>query len=198
MQIVACGMKLCACWLLCHALPSRRPRYTSPLPMKYLTTVGDRTFVIDINRDDTAVLDGVLRHVDLRAIDDGGSYSLLLDNRSYDVLVERAGESEYRVLINGVLYTVQVVDERAKRLAEAAGAFSPTSGEFVLKSPMPGLVVAVPVSEGQRVNKGQVLVILESMKMQNELKSPREGIVSAVKVQAGQSVEQNQVMVIVS
>ncbi len=166
--------------------------------MKYLTTVGDRTFVIDINRDDEALIDGVLHRLDLRAIDDEGSYSLLLNNRSYDVLVERAGEGEYRVLINGVLYTVQVVDERAKRLAEAAGAFLPTSGEFVLKSPMPGLVIAVPVSEGESVKKGQVLVILESMKMQNELKSPREGTVSAVKVKAGQSVEQNQVLVVVS
>ncbi|MCS6937600.1 MAG: acetyl-CoA carboxylase biotin carboxyl carrier protein subunit, partial [Candidatus Bipolaricaulota bacterium] len=72
------------------------------------------------------------------------------------------------------------------------------SGEFSLRAPMPGLIVAVPVVEGQTVKKGDNLVILESMKMQNELKSPRAGTVTRVNVRAGQSVEQNQVMVTLS
>ena len=59
---------------------------------------------------------------------------------------------------------------------------------------MPGLVVAIPVSEGQQIEKGQVLVILESMKMQNELKSPHAGKVERVKVKAGESVEQRQLL----
>jgi biotin carboxyl carrier protein len=63
---------------------------------------------------------------------------------------------------------------------------------------MPGLVVSVPVTEGQAVNKGDILVILESMKMQNELKSLRAGTVTRVKTKGGDSVEQNQVLVTVS
>ncbi len=59
---------------------------------------------------------------------------------------------------------------------------------------MPGLVVAVPVREGQQIEKGQVLVILELMKMQNELKSPRAGKVEHVRVKAGESVEQRQLL----
>jgi biotin carboxyl carrier protein len=55
---------------------------------------------------------------------------------------------------------------------------------------MPGLVVTVPVSEGQPVEKGDVLVILESMKMQNELRSPRAGKVNRVRVKSGDNVEQ--------
>jgi biotin carboxyl carrier protein len=60
---------------------------------------------------------------------------------------------------------------------------------------MPGLIVAVPVVEGQAVVKGQDLVILESMKMQNELKAPRDGTIGRVRVRAGDSVEQNQVLI---
>lgn len=164
--------------------------------MRYLTTVGDKTYTIDINQDGEITIDGVTRTLDLRSIDDE-LYSLLLDHRSFEALVE-GGDGEYRVLLNGVLYYVQVADERAKRLAEAAGAFSPTSGEVNIKSPMPGLIVAVPVTEGQKVKKGQVVVVLESMKMENELKAPREGTVSAVKVQPRQTVEQNQVLVVLS
>jgi biotin carboxyl carrier protein len=67
-------------------------------------------------------------------------------------------------------------------------------GEYHLKAPMPGLVVTISVEEGQEVKKGQVLLILESMKMQNELKSPRDGVVNRIKVKAGESVEQKQAL----
>jgi biotin carboxyl carrier protein len=63
---------------------------------------------------------------------------------------------------------------------------------------MPGLVVAVPVQEEQEVEKGQVLVILESMKMQNELRAPRAGKVQRVKIKPGESVEQRQVLLTVA
>jgi biotin carboxyl carrier protein len=69
--------------------------------------------------------------------------------------------------------------------------------EFNLKAPMPGLVVTVSVDEGQEVKKGDVLLILESMKMQNELKAPRDGVISRVKVKAGESVEQKQALLTV-
>lgn len=165
--------------------------------MRYLTTIGDRTYTLDINQDGEVVIDGHKRALDLRAIDDAGLYSLLLDGQSFEALIEE-GDGEQRVLINGVLYHVQVADERAKRLAEAAGAFSPTSGEINIKSPMPGLIVAIPISEGQAVKKGEVVAVLESMKMENELKAPREGTVSAVKVQPRQTVEQGQVLLVLS
>ena len=62
---------------------------------------------------------------------------------------------------------------------------------------MPGLIVAVPVAEGQAVQKGDNLVLLESMKMQNELKCLREGKITRIKVKPGDSVEQNQILVTV-
>lgn len=162
--------------------------------MRYLTTIGEKTYEIDINRENEVVLDGQPQSLDLRAIDDSGLYSMLINNQSYEVLVEVI-DGEYHVLINGVLYHVNVADERAKRLAEAAGAFSNTSGEAMLKSPMPGLIVAVPVKEGEVVKKGQVILVLESMKMENELKSPRDGAISSIKVEPRQTVEQGQVLI---
>jgi biotin carboxyl carrier protein len=165
--------------------------------MRYLTTIGDRTYTIDINQDGEVVIDGQRCALDLRSIDDDGLFSMLLDNRSFEALVDE-GEGEYRVLINGVLYHVRVADERAKRLAEAAGAFVPTGGEVNIKSPMPGLIVAIVVSEGEAVKKGQVVIVLESMKMENELKAPRDGMVGAVKVQPRQTVEQNQVLLVLT
>ena len=172
--------------------------------MKYVTSVGGtddpataRKFIIDMNRAGEVVVDGKTRKLDLREIDNDGLFSLLIDGHSFEALVEE-GDGEYRVLINGTQYQVHVIDERAKRLAEAAGAFTPASGDINVKSPMPGLVVAVPVKDGDVVKKGQVVLVLESMKMENELKSPRDGTISTIKVQNRQAVEQGQILMVIS
>jgi biotin carboxyl carrier protein len=167
--------------------------------MKYATTIDDKTYLIEINDDHHVVVDGKTYTIDLAAGSGQELYSLLIDNRSFEAFVD-AGEAEgdWRVLVRGDLYDVKVVDERAARLAKSAGGSVAETGDYHLKAPMPGLVVSVPVAEGQAVNKGDILVILESMKMQNELKSPRAGTVTRVKTKGGDSVEQNQVLVTVS
>jgi glutaconyl-CoA/methylmalonyl-CoA decarboxylase subunit gamma len=68
----------------------------------------------------------------------------------------------------------------------------------VLKAPMPGVIVDVLVTAGQNVKRGEVVVVLESMKMQNEFKSPRDGKVHAIRVNKGDRVEQNAIMVTIT
>ena len=72
------------------------------------------------------------------------------------------------------------------------------SGELNIRAPMPGLVVAIPIEDDQDVEKGDNLIILESMKMQNEIKAPRSGKVMRIRVQSGDSVDQNQVLITLS
>ena len=99
------------------------------------------------------------------------------------------------VLLRGQLYSVIVEDERQRRLRQASEAQASASGDIHIKAPMPGLIVSVHIQEGDQVEKGDNLVILESMKMQNEIKAPRAGNVIRVAVRAGDNVDQNQVMV---
>lgn len=165
--------------------------------MKYLTTLNDKTYLIEINDDRRVTVDGKTYNVDLEAVAGQPLYSLLIDNQSFEGFVENDDEG-WRVLLRGDLYEARVVDERAMRLAKSAGGAVAQSGDFHLKAPMPGLVVSIPASEGQAVKKGDILVILESMKMQNELKSPRDGVVMRVKVKGGDTVEQNQIMITMS
>jgi len=161
--------------------------------MKYAATVGDQTFIIEVNRENEISVDNRPERVDFRCIDQDSLFSLLLNQRSYEAFVEER-DGVYQVLLQGRLYTVRVEDERARRLAQATRGFAPASGEIKIKAPMPGLIVAVPVEAGQAVTAGQVVVILESMKMENELKAPRAGVVGRVRARQGQSVEQNQVL----
>ncbi len=164
--------------------------------MKYVTTVGDTEFIVEVLDKAHVTLNGTLMDVNFEAISGQPVYSLVIDGKSYEAYVYE-GEDQLQVLLLGQQYPVKVEDERERRLKATAGGHLTESGEFQLKAPMPGLVVGIPVEEGQQVEKGQVLLILESMKMQNELRCPRPGKVGRIRVKSGQSVEQRQVLLTV-
>ena len=99
---------------------------------------------------------------------------------------------KYKVNVNGTVYEVaiEVMDSAAPAAAPAASAApaAPAGGEKVA-SPMPGTILSVNVSNGQAVKRGDILFILEAMKMENEIMAPCDGTVSAVSVTKGASVE---------
>ena len=162
--------------------------------MIYIATVNDQEFVIDIDGEGRVTVDQRAYDVDFQPLTEGGVLSLLLDNISLEAIVEERDQA-WEVLIKGELYTVKVQDERAYRLAKARGVMAEVTGEAIVTSPMPGLIISVPVQEGQKVEKGDRVVILESMKMENELHSPRSGMVKHVYVEEGDSVEKGQLLV---
>lgn len=159
--------------------------------MKYITTIDKQEFAIEVIDERHIRVGERLVEVDFESISGQPVFSLIVDGKSYESYVYE-GEEDWSVLLHGRQFNVMVEDEREKRLRAAAGGGVAEGGEYHLKAPMPGLLVTVQVSEGQAVTKGQVLMILESMKMQNELKSPRDGIIEKIRVKAGESVEQKQ------
>ena len=164
--------------------------------MKYIATIDDKQYEIEINDDDRITIDGELVELDFKSMSKGQPiYSLILNGKSYEAMIELTDEG-WQVMLRGQMYMIDVEDERQRRLRMATGDTSTQSGELKLKAPMPGLIVDVPVEAGQEVEKGDNLVILESMKMQNEIKSPRDGKVARVNIKAGDSVNQNQVLLI--
>lgn len=161
--------------------------------MKYISTVNDQEYTIEIIDEGQVSINGVSYDVNFESISGQPVYSLLIGGKSYQAFVY-SGDDGWEVLLQGVLYPVVVEDEREKRLRASSGEGPTITGEFYLKAPMPGLVVTIPVSEGDEVKKGDVLLILESMKMQNELKSPRDGTISRIRIETGDTVEQKQTL----
>jgi biotin carboxyl carrier protein len=161
--------------------------------MNYVTTIGEREYNIEIVDEHHVILDGVPYEIDFVPVGNQPVYSLLVNGESYDAHVY-LDENLWQVMFQGGVYSAVVEDEREKRLRAALGGRVAEQQEFQLRAPMPGLVVSVPVYEGQPVNKGDVLLVLESMKMQNELRSPRAGIVARLRVKAADRVEQKETM----
>jgi biotin carboxyl carrier protein len=161
--------------------------------MKYITTIDDKEFSVEIIDDRHVSIDGKIVEVDFESVESQPVFSLIVDGKSYEAYVYD-GEEDLEVLLKGRLYHSKVEDERERRLRAASGGDVADTGTFHLKAPMPGLIVSISVEEGQEVQKGDVLLILESMKMQNELKSPRDGVIGRIQVADGDSVEQRQKM----
>ncbi|MBQ2028652.1 MAG: biotin/lipoyl-binding protein [Clostridia bacterium] len=110
---------------------------------------------------------------------------------------------KYRVNVNGTQYdiTLEVLEGEAAVAPKAAPAPAPAApkaapaGGQSVNAPMPGTILAVNVKAGQAVKKGDVLIMLEAMKMENEIMAPVDGTVSAVNVTKGQSVQSGDVLV---
>lgn len=161
--------------------------------MKYVSNVNGVEYLIEIVDERHIIVNGRPLTVDFNSVSGQPVYSLLVNGKSYEGFVY-PDEAEWEVLLMGRQFPVIVEDEREKRLRAAAGGSVSDAGEYHLRSPMPGMVVSIPVKEGQHIEKGDVLLILESMKMQNELKSPRPGSISRIRVKVGESVEQRQTL----
>ena len=100
---------------------------------------------------------------------------------------------KYYVEVNHVPYEVVISEITGDNPAPAAAApkpeAEPKAGAEAVKAPMPGTILKVNAAVGQRVKSGDILMILEAMKMENEIMAPKDGAVASVDVQAGSSVE---------
>jgi acetyl/propionyl-CoA carboxylase alpha subunit len=124
-------------------------------------------------------------------------YHIIRNNLSYtcEVISADYGKKTFVIRVNGTMINVEVKD-RFDELLLKMGMDNPVSSRInSIKAPMPGLVVKVPVEEGQEVSDGDSILILEAMKMENVLKSPGAGVVKTVKVKPSDRVEKNQVLV---
>jgi biotin carboxyl carrier protein len=123
------------------------------------------------------------------------NYSLIVDDRSFEIEVDNT-DDEYRVLVDGRTYRIHLVDERRMRIGGTQSGVE-LEGRQLVSVPMPGKIIAILVAEGDSVEKGQGLVIVEAMKMENEVRSPIAGEIKEIKVKPGDTVDGGAVLVIV-
>lgn len=161
----------------------------------YKATVNNKAFDIE-QRSDDFIVNGEMFQWDMSKISNG-YFHILHEQKSYraEVVKVDATAKTCVIKINGRTYPVELKD-KFDLLLEKMGMNSQAASKVNnIKAPMPGLIIDLKIKEGGVVNAGDVLLILEAMKMENIIKSPGEGIVKSVKVKKGDSVEKGQVLI---
>jgi|SRR5947209_7382846 len=185
--------------------------------MPYFSTLNEQTYRVDTGENDQLrdiTIDGTIYKINWRSIAPlatdargqsgvGGRYSLIIAGKSYEVFAQRIPQPDedsslvYEIILGEQRFEVRVEDEREKTLAGAVKS-AHDSGEARIRAPMPGLVIGVPVESGAAVTRGQTVIVLEAMKMENDLAAPRSGTIKEIKVNQGQTVNQGDVLVIIA
>ncbi len=165
---------------------------TPPAGTHYRVVLGERE--VDVYLDGSrATIDGQAYDVSLAPIP--GGYSLLVDGVSYRVAGAVDDAHGIALAINGVHRDATVKDARTLLLEAYGGDAAATDKSREVRAPMPGLVVNVMVRAGEEVARGDGLVILEAMKMENELRAGEPGTIAAVHVSDGDAVSKNQLLI---
>ena len=124
---------------------------------------------------------------------EAGVYLLFVGEKIYEVRVSAAEKGSLHIAVRGKSFAVKLIDRKHLRLA----AEHNEDGRRQLVAPMPGKVIRVLLGEGDTVDAGQGVVVVEAMKMQNEIKSPKSGRVVRLRVKEGETVTANQVLAVV-
>ncbi len=159
--------------------------------MRYFAEVDGEKKAVEIEEREGGYrisLNGRWIDVDTALVGDGLYLSMLAEGDSHTVELSRSGEGRWIAGVHGRYLDVLVRNELEER-AEARREKALAAGPLVLRSPMPGLVIQIAVSEGNRVQAGDPVAVVEAMKMQNELIAERGGKVAKVHVREGDRVD---------
>jgi biotin carboxyl carrier protein len=176
---------------------------------KYIAKIETEDYAVEIDRSGAVALNGEPRDTHLQNIDGDALHSLLLDNKTYEVFVQESGGA-YLVTVEGQYYTVRVADERLAQAAEQRAQlqqvqptkvtepFASPAGHKgapgAVTSPMTGVLIEILVGEGEKVEAGEGVAILEAMKTENVIRAPSSGTVKNVQATLGQTLRMDDVI----
>lgn len=169
--------------------------------MKYRVTVAGRSFEIEVEHDRLVRVNGRPLYVDLEQVGGLPVYSLALDDGGYVIFVEEGRQeppatTHYRVEVKGQVYPVEVRSQRRPLTPRPADRPVGPDACLAIRAPLAGVLTSLPVPAGERVEAGQVVAVVESMKMQMELKAPHPAVVDQLHGPPGRDVSQGEELVI--
>ena len=162
--------------------------------MRYEVTLEDRRFRVELVENGRFTIDDRVVAADVRETVRGWQWSVTLEGSSHEITV--VTHDPLRLDLDGHDVRAAVIDERALRASR--GAVGLRTGRVELRAPMPGLLKAVHVKEGDRVDADAPLATLEAMKMENELLAPSAGRIAKVRATAWAKVEAGAVLIVIA
>ena len=166
--------------------------------MKFEAYLDNQSLPVEINQSGPRVelqIQGEYYKADIFDVSPG-RYSIIWGGKVFDVHVDALRNGEFHVSLRDRRIALELVDPR--KLKSLRQRHADSSGEVSISSPMPGKVVRLLVTEGQSVEPGQGVVVVEAMKMQNELKAPRSGTVKSLNAHEGKTVNAGEELMVIA
>jgi glutaconyl-CoA/methylmalonyl-CoA decarboxylase subunit gamma len=160
-----------------YAISSENRQFSFSLPLKHSIRIGKREYDVKLKADEKY-----------------GTY-ILWKNRKYPVEIVRSRQNRYEILFNDISYTFTVETPFSLQRMKVLNAQKGKASAEYIKAPMPGKIIDVLVREGAVVQRGEPVVILEAMKMQNEILSPVNGTVVKISAKANTNVMKDDLLV---
>jgi biotin carboxyl carrier protein len=160
-----------------YALSSENRKFGFSLPLKHTIRIGKRDYEVKLKADEKY-----------------GTY-ILWKNRKYPVEIIRSRQNKYEILFNDISYAFTVETPFSLQRMKVLNSKKGKAEKEDIKAPMPGKIIDVLVREGSTVLRGEPVVILEAMKMQNEILSPVSGVVMKVSAKANSNVMKDDLLI---
>ncbi len=164
--------------------------------MRYVVELNAQRKTVSIEPEGVRYEDDAPIRGELSDIEGSPVRMVKLGTHVYRVVAEkRQGRGRYTLWVDGYRFEIEALDERTRSIRDLSAAAAGPTGPAPIIAPMPGLIVRVNVSVGDRVEAGQGLVVMEAMKMENELRAIAPGTVRSVEVSPGTAVEKGALLV---
>ena len=157
----------------------------------YKVSVGQRTYKVSIQKDNLLV-DGTPLDIDMESLNGNGLHILRQPTKNIETYLQPNRNGVYDVQIDGTHLSAEVTYGYQRN----NNGHRPTSGN--LHSPMPGVIVDIPVKNGDRVREGETILVQEAMKMQMKIRTPEAGTVTRINTSAGSQVEKGELLVVIT
>lgn len=154
--------------------------------------IGDKKISIELEGNQISI-NGKTLNPDIKNIGEN-RFNVINDHKVYDVEINKVEGKEYEIKVNGTIYPITLKDKLDLVLEKLGIDQKSQKQNDEIKAPMPGLILNIMAEVGDEVKKGDSILILEAMKMENIIKSPIDGTISEIYVTVGDSVDKNKIL----
>ena len=160
---------------------------------EFVVTLDEENFIVNTLKKKIVEINGENRDIEISRLSEY-TYQMLLNNRIFHITVSKLNGNQFSFLIDGHYFESTVRTRLEERAESILNTSDDSNTEFILNSPMPGLIIRINKNKGEYVKKGDSLILLEAMKMENDLKAPASGVIENILVSEGSEVEKGVIL----
>lgn len=160
---------------------------------EFIVTINDKKKFVNLISENKIEINGIEVPCELLHLS-GNTYILKLENKFYQISADKVQNGNYTISFEGQRFDAIVrsaLQEKASQLLQQSGA---SKKRIDVRSPMPGMILKIKKNKGEEISRGETIIILEAMKMENDLRAPQSGIIKDILIKEGTAVEKGTVL----